>query len=136
MKTLVMTRTVSSDHGTFGIIDIDGTIFNTLELPWRDNSKGVSCIPNGVYECYKRFSSKFGQVYEVRDVPDRLGILIHIGNYGGDRSKGLKSDIEGCILIGKSVGIINGQKCILNSRLAMKEFVAKTNGEPFILNIR
>lgn len=133
---IVIDRLESTDHGTFGKFSLDGNIFYTLELPWRDNRRGISCIPKGEYECFIRHSSKFGKCYEVKDVPDRSGILIHRGNYGGDKSKGLKSDIEGCILLGKSTGAIKGQKCVLNSRKAVDEFMSLLNGQSFTLIIR
>ncbi len=30
-----------------------------IELPWIENKKQVSCIPEGVYELKPRFSEKF-----------------------------------------------------------------------------
>lgn len=128
-------RYESSDHGTFGWIRIDGRYFHTLELPWIGNKPNVSCIPIGEYECEIYPSSKFGNVYLVKDVPGRSGVLVHQGNFGGNKLKGLKSNIEGCILLGKSRGVISGQKCVLNSRIAVKEFIDTIHRQPFTLKI-
>ncbi len=133
---IILERLESTDHGTFGKFILGELTFYTLELPWLENKRGISCIPNGEYECFLRHSGKFGKCYEVKDVPGRSGILIHRGNYGGNKSKGFKSDIEGCILLGKSTGVIKGQKCVLNSRKAVEEFMFLLNGQSFTLIIR
>lgn len=128
-------RYESTDHGTFGRIQIDNKYFHTLELPWLNNQKQVSCIPTGSYDCSLYPSSRFGSVYLLDSVPNRSGVLIHQGNFGGNKAKGLRSDIEGCILLGKSRGVINGQKCVLNSRIAVKEFMNTIHNQPFTLII-
>jgi hypothetical protein len=44
----------------------NGTLFNsgkflchTIELPWNDNKRNISCIPEGTYEVEPRFSKRF-----------------------------------------------------------------------------
>ena len=64
----------------------------TLELPWRENQKQVSCIPAGQYQIALYNSVKFGPCFQVLDVPGRDAILIHAGNYN--------RDTHGCILPG------------------------------------
>jgi len=78
------------------------TIFNcyTLELPWNDNKKQVSCIPKGKYNVEKRQSTKYKNHFHVLDVPNRSYILIHQGNYNWHT--------KGCILVGKTLTDING----------------------------
>ena len=78
------------------------TIFNcyTLELPWNDNKKQVSCIPKGEYNVEKRQSTKYKNHFHVLDVPNRSYILIHQGNYNWHT--------KGCILVGKTLTDING----------------------------
>ena len=74
--------------------------FTTLELPWRDNLKNVSCIPPGIYDAFKRISPKRGtEVIELIDVPNRGNIQIHPGN--------CYTDILGCILPGRFFMDIN-----------------------------
>jgi hypothetical protein len=78
-----------------GSVIVNGAVifsFKTLELPWKNNEKMVSCIPAGKYTCVKRNSKKYGVHFHVTNVPDRDMILIHHGNY--------TSEILGCILPG------------------------------------
>jgi hypothetical protein len=65
----------------------------TLEPPWRDNEKNISCIPAGLYNCEFNISPKFGPTYEVMGVPNRSHILFHKGNF--------THNTKGCILVGE-----------------------------------
>jgi hypothetical protein len=120
MQTVTITREKSEDYGTFGTLAINDTAetFITLELPNRDNEPGKSCISAGSYLCVKNTGKKGG--FRLLDVPGRDDILIHAGNWAGDTSKGCKSDVEGCILVGTKRGELNEQAAVLNSRIAMK----------------
>lgn len=129
-------RLKRSDQGTEGLLVAGDFNCRTLELPWRDNQKQISCIPAGEYDVETRLSNKYGRVYWVRHVPNRTYILIHSGNYGGDKSKGYKTHIMGCILLGKKSGYLGGQVAILNSRVAVRQFVEHMNYEPFKLKIQ
>lgn len=82
----------------------------TLELPWKENKRNISCIPEGVYTVGKRFSQKYGWHFHVKDVPGRSYILIHPGNY--------HFQIRGCILVGDNLIDINGDgsKDVTNSQ--------------------
>ena len=101
----VLERTGSTDEGTFGTLTLgDGQQLYTTELPWRDNATQVSCIPKGVYRCEAINSPRFGRVYQVIAVPGRSAILIHKGNYGGDKAKGWSSDLLGCIAPAMKIG--------------------------------
>lgn len=71
----------------------------TLELPWRDNQKSVSCIPEGTYECEKHFSPTHGLCISVKHVVGRTHILIHVGNF--------IKETQGCVLVGDSIRDIN-----------------------------
>jgi hypothetical protein len=75
----------------------NGTLFNsdrflcyTIELPWKDNKRNVSCIPEGQYEIEPRFSKRFKHHLILKDVKGRSFILFHPAN---DALK----DLEGCI---------------------------------------
>lgn len=106
-----------SDDGiqTLGKIAVGMQIFHTLELPWRDNRRRISCIPKGEYRVTKHSSPKFGKSFWVREVPGRSEILIHAGNY--------YTDILGCILVGTGKMDINGDgnPDVTSSRLAMNK---------------
>ena len=136
LRKVKITRDPSEDAGTFGVLTTDsGFSCYSGELPWRENKTGISCIPPGVYKCEKREFPKHGKVYEVLSVPGRTAILVHKGNYCGDRNKGLKSDVEGCLILGNAIGKIGKQKALLSSRDALARFEADLDGEPFELTI-
>lgn len=67
----------------------------TLELPDKGNLPSVSCIPAGAYKVQKHLSPKFGNCFQIMDVPDRSLILFHAGNF--------YYQTEGCILTGMEV---------------------------------
>lgn len=75
----------------------NGTLFSsdrflcfTIELPWRDNKRNISCIPEGVYEIIPRFSKRFEHHLILKNVKGRSFILFHPANDA-------KKDLEGCI---------------------------------------
>jgi hypothetical protein len=80
--------------GCLSIYDEDTAVFSckTLELPYLENHKDISCIPPGEYKCEQITLKKFGLCFLVKNVPNRSGILFHSGNY--------TKDTEGCILPG------------------------------------
>lgn len=75
-------------EGTNGELKL--VVCNTIELPWLQNQRNVSCVPEGRYELRKRFIKKFGLHLLVVDVPDRSWILIHPANEA-------KTQLKGCI---------------------------------------
>jgi hypothetical protein len=80
----------------------------SLELPYLENHKDISCIPSGEYKCDRVTSKKFGICYLLNDVPGRTGIIIHSGNYASEKilleraimRNVKKVDTLGCILVG------------------------------------
>ncbi len=134
-----LVRSKSTDEGTSGTLTVtngNSTItLKTLELPWKENKSQVSCIPTGTYTCKITNSPKFGKVYNVQNVKDRSNILIHAGNVAGDTSKGYKSDVLGCILVGLKDGELDNQTGVLNSRQALATLDAFTGGQPLELTI-
>ena len=130
----------SGDQGTFGSLTTDsGFQCYTGELPWRENKSNISCIPPGSYICTKAMSSpKFGKCYHVQGcilLGGRTNILIHKGNFCGDTSKGFKTDVQGCILLGRAIGEIAGHKALLGSKDALRAFEADLEGADFELTI-
>ncbi len=90
--TLELIRVGSSNRGTFGVLRHDQIPFAlTLERPWVDNQANVSCIPVGHYTCQRMRSPKFGDTFEVTQVPNRSHVLFHKGN--------TVDETHGCILV-------------------------------------
>jgi len=122
-------REQSTDAGTFGwLTTTSGFVCHTLELPWRKNERRISCIPPGRYVALLHNSPKFGKTVWLQDVPGRSEILIHAGNVAGDRNKGLRSDVDGCILVGSSRGHLYGQPAVLQSRVALNHLLKTVPG--------
>lgn len=109
-----------------GVLVIDGKpICLTLELPWADNQKEISCIPVGEYACKRIRSIKHGETFEVLNVPNRAGILFHVANY--------LHEIRGCI----AVGLELGNACVMKSAAAFDLFMLTLRGQDeFRLTIR
>lgn len=78
----------------------------TLELPWLENKRNISCIPEGVYYCEKGL-----KYVRVNGVNNRSGILIHSGNTIADSS--------GCILVGQQFSALG----IINSKYALEDLL-------------
>jgi len=113
-----------TDHGTFGVLKINKAVFCvTLEPHDEENAPSVSSIPAQQYLCKRVVSPKFGETFEVMNVPNRSSILFHAGNVQGDTS--------GCILLGQHYGKLRAgeeHRGILNSGITMKDFMEKTRG--------
>lgn len=135
MNNVTILRTRRSDHGTEGVLIFNDFICYTLELPWRNNEKNISCIPTGEYDAIIRISPRFGRVYWVLKVDGRTYILIHSGNWAGDTQKELVTHTNGCILLGEKRGYLAGQRAVLLSRRAIRQFMNKLQGNDFKLHI-
>ncbi|UOX39955.1 hypothetical protein [Vibrio phage V-YDF132] len=117
-------RSSSDMQGTLStMFTPSGAKYYVIELPWRDNQQSISCIPAGTYRLKPWSSKKFGKCWHVTNVPDRSYILIHKGNVAGARDHGFKTHSEGCLIVGKGVGVLYGQKAVLNSGGAMSELL-------------
>ena len=122
-------RVSNIDKCTMGVlIDNEGLPFClTLENPWLDNQRSISCIPTGKYKCKIVDSPKYGKVYEVLDVPERTHILFHSGN--------VEKDTRGCILLGSNFGTLSAQPAVLSSRITVDKFMKYMDGSDFDLEI-
>lgn len=111
-----LVRLEDSRFGTFGVLLIHDSIFCvTLEPPDMDNMRMRSCIPAGIYTCKRVKSPKYGNTFEVADVPNRTHILFHAGNE--------IVDTKGCILLAEKFGKIRGNNAILNSGMTFSKFL-------------
>ena len=109
---LLLIRDTFTEESTIGELFINGErICDTLENPYLDNQRNISCIPEGEYPVRIRLpresATRDYMHLLVKDVKDRDYILFHIGNTAKDTS--------GCIL----VGLGSQQDVVNNSRLAM-----------------
>ena len=136
---ITLQRLSSTDQGTRGLLLMDGFWCHTLELPWRDNRPNVSCIPPGEYPLRKvRARRAIGgrrDLYLVEDVPGRSGILLHAGNLAGDPAMGYRRHSWGCPLLGRHAGVLDGQRAVLASRPAVRDFMAIADDRDGILHI-
>tara|TARA_R110002126_G_scaffold89066_3_gene213069 strand:+ start:388 stop:792 length:405 start_codon:yes stop_codon:yes gene_type:complete len=112
MINLLLIRDTFSKESTIGELFLNGErLCDTLENPWLDNQRNISCIPEGEYPVRIRLpreSATRDYIHLlVKDVKDRDYILFHIGNTAKDTS--------GCVL----VGLGSQQDVVNNSRLAM-----------------
>lgn len=97
-------RTLGSIYSRQG-----GIICKTLELPWKENQRSISCIPEGRYRVTKEkpipqddpnteadeSGGRHPRPYwhfRIHDVPGRSGILIHVGTN--------PKHSQGCLLVG------------------------------------
>ena len=124
-RTIKIIRVETDDMGTIGVLATQKFCAYTLELPWRDNLPFKSCIPSGTYLASVDPTVIIGKrkVIRLQDVKNRWDILLHVGNYAGDKELLYKSDVSGCICVGNGKDD-NGQKMITESRDAMDELLA------------
>ena len=109
---LLLIRDTFTEESTLGTLYINGEfIADTLENPYINNERNISCIPDGEYKVRIRVARESAtREYVhllVQDVPNRNYILFHRGNTA--------KDTRGCIL----VGLKRQHNLVENSRLAM-----------------
>lgn len=128
LKAEIHRTTQKYNQCTLGVFLFEGLPqFLTLELPWLENKKNISCIPEGEYVCLQTINrtTKGGMripvTFEVQEVPNRSGILFHIGNY--------PKDTTGCILMGEQLRVQKGQPTVLRSKPAFRHFLTLLEGE-------
>ena len=90
------------DNCTIGKLFFRGErVCYTVECPWLNNGKNISCIPAGTYRIEPHHSSKYPDCYSLTSFPLGVGlvpqfhrthILIHPGNF--------PYEVEGCIAPG------------------------------------
>lgn len=107
------------NSGTAGVLTIKGRSFVTVERPWKDNQRSISCIPEGIYQVKPYSSARFPDTWEIKNVPNRTYILLHAGN--------TPTDVEGCIAIGMDEGD-RDPLWVHNSKQAMKELRSLVTG--------
>lgn len=138
MIKAVLIRWDKSDAGNFGQFTCGTFNRPTGELPSRGNRPFVSCVPPaGKYLCKKTYSPKFKrQMYILIGAKGRWGIRFHSATFMGDKKKGFRSQLLGCISMGNSLGWHYGQKAVFGSKKAIADFEKYMNGEDFELEIK
>jgi hypothetical protein len=137
-RAAVVQRQESGDQGTFGTITcVNGPRFFSGELPWRDNRRNESCVKPGTYVCRYILSPHLKKfTYHLFGVPGRDGVLLHSANLMGDRAKGFKAQLLGCVAAGERIGYMDRQKAILMSAPAVRAIETFFERQPFELEIR
>jgi len=118
---IYLNRIHSDSVSTRGVI-VAGRypLCHTLELPWRNNTLNSSSIPDGVYRLTKASSPRFDKCFYIHDVPNREGILIHVGN--------TLSDTKGCVLVGLDVNCEH----VIESRSALQRLFSVLGDEEIL----
>jgi hypothetical protein len=131
MIQVVLKRKEDNGVQTTGHLYLDGKrLCATLELPWKDNQRFVSCVPTGSYRVLKYDAPSFKEAtWMLMRVNERSGILIHQGNF--------HDQIRGCILVGSSHKDIDGdgQVDVVNSVKTIRK-LDKVLPPQFILTIQ
>ena len=117
---LLIIRDTFTEKSTLGRLFVNGEEFcDTLELPYRDNQRSISCIPAGEYKVRLRLARESATRNYlhllVQDVPNRTYILFHRGNTA--------KDTRGCILGGLGSQPDFVQNSTLAMDLLMKEII-------------
>ncbi|WP_243544759.1 DUF5675 family protein [Pseudodesulfovibrio tunisiensis] len=122
-------RMEQGEDGTFGVLLLDGQTFCVTLEPPRQRKGGGQCIPEGEYACCRTASPRFGNTFEITDVPGREHILLHPGN--------TIIDSMGCVLLGSKFGSLGFERGVLESRAAFGEFLNRAQGmDEFTLTVR
>lgn len=134
---LVIVRRKSTKFGVSGdatlINDSGSDVFytcKTLEMPWHNNDRGLSCIIADTYKAQIYNSPHFGhEVYRLEDKHGRQACEIHNGNFAGDPSQDLETQVHGCTLVGSDFAQVTRsdrkelQWGIINSRQTLRELI-------------
>lgn len=91
-------------EGTNSVLFINDTFLGfTIELPWIDNIRNKSCVPEGRYILKARFSEKFRHHLILENVDQRSLILIHAANNAMLELKGCIAPVTYLTGIGKGL---------------------------------
>jgi hypothetical protein len=125
MSYILLERFGYTPLGTFGRLIYGDKRYFTVERPWENNRRFVSCIPEGRYKVIWHNSPKFGRTLAViggtvslhqNEKFERYAILFHAAN--------TMDDLNGCIGVGRSLGYVNNKWAITSSADAIKEFLS------------
>jgi hypothetical protein len=147
-------RNSTAVDGTPGrwINPVTGNWWDSIELEWLNNQEGLSCIPEGEYLVQMQPHPLHGSLgalvgmpgmcYEIMNVPGRTAILVHIANWAGQENSGEKTDLLGCVGLGKGLakmippGYKVPQEEVVMSTVAIEQFYKEMGGKPFRVSIK
>ena len=116
IPTVKLIRLEEGAQGTFGVLIICGQVFCfTLEPSDWLNERNISSIPVQQYKCVRTMSSRFGETFEIVDVPGRSHVLFHAGK--------LVQHTKGCVLLVQYFDRLEGNRVGVNSRKTFKKFM-------------
>ena len=131
MRRLILLRLSDDGNRTLGLLLVMDNVtkifeFATIELPWRNNERQVSCIPAGTYQLTPTKHKKFGDCFLVEGVKGRDGIMLHAANF--------VSNVRGCVGVGMAHRDIDGDGRLdaAASRQAMSLLVNLIKGSSLI----
>ena len=127
---LILERVYLPDR-TLGSILWDGNfICKTLELPWKENKRAISCIPEGTYQVIKQppKETRPYKYFRLPSVPGRSGILIHRGAE--------PKHSKGCILVASRFIDINTNQPRLSDSASKLDWMTENLPDEFELLIR
>ena len=120
MRLFTLLRIANPEQGIFGVLkDGDMPFCVTVE-------NNAFVIPDGDYICRRVNSPKFGNTFEITNVPGRSNVLFHGGNW--------EEDSTGCIVLGEKFEPIWDEKRkrlkegVMESNKAFSEFKERTVG--------
>lgn len=142
---IIVTRQKSTDAGTPGTLRIEDNWWtcDTLELPWRNNKRGQSCIIADTYKCEPWMSEHLGRmVLRLEDKHGRQDCLVHNGNFAGDTEKGQVTQVHGCTEVGRGFGLVprpdgkGNQFGILRSKVTLDELMQELGAGPHAIEYK
>lgn len=134
MITATLTRQKDDGKATLGTLTFStGQVFKTIERPWLNNQRQVSCIPPGTYTCVPHgwepnATVREKKAYLLLGTEPRTAILIHPANWA--------DQLMGCIAPGMSSGILSGKPAVLSSQAAMAAICQIVGQNKFQLTIQ
>jgi hypothetical protein len=129
---LTLQRLVLLPDCVLGALSIDDIPFCfTVERPWLNNARGISCIPAASYPVKwvttQTAGNRSGRGLGVENVPDRKLIRIHVANYA--------SQVEGCIGVGMERADFPQGRGVGNSGRALRKLMDRLEGKEAILHV-
>jgi len=122
----------------YGVLEAGLLVLQTIERPWIPEHGGapcgepmVSCVPVGIYDLvlhdtprhphtFALLNPALAIYHDPHHIPTNLcgrsECLIHAGNFA--------SQSEGCILVGRGRGVLNGKPDVTDSHNALRDLLA------------